>query len=153
MSIPHVQQNRKVRQTSTTTPFHLIVNPPNSQLTAPCSYGYIPPTIAFALVTFGMVAGAVSSSLYLIDAHRSIAIETFTCLMIFKNIFSFALTFKGYDWLIHNGPKRVFIAVGIVQAVICLLSVPMWVFGKKWREIWGRRDWLGVVGLGARGDI
>jgi hypothetical protein len=39
-----------------------------------------------------MVMGATASAQYLLDAHRDIAIETFTCLIIFKNLLSFVLT-------------------------------------------------------------
>jgi hypothetical protein len=53
------------------------------------------------------------------------AVEGFTCLLVFKNIFSFGLTFKGYDWIIHGGIKHVFIAIGSVQVAICLLTIPM----------------------------
>ena len=70
-------------------------------------YGWLGPCVSFAFVTFGMVCGAVASSLYLVDAHREIAVETFTCLMIFKNVFSFALTFRGYDWLVDTSTKKV----------------------------------------------
>jgi len=90
-------------------------------------YHWLAPCVAFAFVTAGMVCGAVASSLYLVDAHRDIAIEGFTCLMIFKNVFSFALTFRGYEWLVmrRGGPKRIFVVVGSVQVGICCLSLVM----------------------------
>lgn len=88
-------------------------------------YHWLAPCIAFAFVTAGMVCGAVASSLYLVDAHRDVAIEAFTCLMIFKNVFSFALTFRGYEWLVQGGPRKIFLAVGSVQVGICCLSVAM----------------------------
>jgi hypothetical protein len=55
----------------------------------------------------------------------NLAIEGFTCTIIFKNIFSFALTFKAYDWLVAGGIRPIFIALGTVQVVVCLLSIPM----------------------------
>lgn len=73
----------------------------------------------------GMVLGAVASALYIVDAHRDIAVEAFTCLLVFKNIFSFGLTFSGYDWLVQYGVKPVFLAVASVQVVICCLTVLM----------------------------
>lgn len=89
-------------------------------------YGWLAPCISFAFVTAGMVCGAVASSLYLVDAHRDVAIEGFTCLMIFKNLFCFALTFRGYDWLIgEGGPRRIFVVVGSVQVGVCALTVGM----------------------------
>lgn len=48
-------------------------------------------------------------------------------MIIFKNFFSFALTFKAYDWLVLNQAKatNLFIALGTVQVVVCLTSIPM----------------------------
>ena len=54
-----------------------------------------------------------------------IAVEAFTCLLIFKNVFSFGLTFKAYPWLVEAGSEKIFKIVGSVQLVICLLSIPM----------------------------
>lgn len=46
-------------------------------------------------------------------------------MIIFKNILSFGLTFKAYDWFIVSGVKDTMLPISIVQVVICLLSVPM----------------------------
>jgi hypothetical protein len=94
-----------------------------------------------------MVLGAVASALYIVDAHRKfraifpnqamyvvanvmipagdISVEAFTCLLVFKNIFSFGLTWSAYDWLVKYDVKPVFMIVAHVQVVICCLSVPM----------------------------
>ncbi|KAK3715299.1 hypothetical protein LTR37_007266 [Vermiconidia calcicola] len=88
-------------------------------------YGWFWPDFFFALQVMGMVLGAVASALYIVDAHREIAVEGFTCLLVFKNIFSFGLTFSGYDWLVQGGIKPVFIAISSVQVVICCLTILM----------------------------
>ena len=54
-----------------------------------------------------------------------IAVEAFTCLLIFKNVFSFGLTFGAYDWLTKGGFAKIFYIMGSVQVAICLLSIPM----------------------------
>lgn len=46
-------------------------------------------------------------------------------MIIFKNIFSFILTFYAYDWLIKGGIQHTMIAISIVQVVVCVLSIPM----------------------------
>jgi hypothetical protein len=48
-------------------------------------------------------------------------------MIIFKNFFSFGLTFKAYDWLVENQTRAtpVFNALGSVQLVICLSSIPL----------------------------
>lgn len=95
-------------------------------------YGWFWPDFFFALVVMGMVCGAVASALYIVDAHRDMSIEGFTCLLVFKNLFAFGLTFKGFDWIVDagrknrkEGIKNVFIAVGSVQLAICCLTLPM----------------------------
>ena len=88
-------------------------------------YGWFWPDFFFALVVMGMVLGAVASALYIVDAHREIAVEGFTCLLVFKNIFSFGLTFSGYSWLVKGGIKEVFMAIASVQVVVCVSTVAL----------------------------
>lgn len=91
----------------------------------PARYGWLAPDIFFALEVMGMVLGAVASALYIVDAHRDIAVEGFTCLLVFKNIFSFGLTFSGYNWIVDLEPRRLFIVIGSVQVAVCCLTIPM----------------------------
>ncbi|KAF2033833.1 MFS transporter-like protein [Setomelanomma holmii] len=112
---------------------------------AASKYGWFWPDFFFALVVMGMVCGAVASALYIVDAHRDMSIEGFTCLLVFKNVFSFALTFKGFDWIVEagrrgGGVKSVFVAVGSVQVGICALTVPMYILGKKNRSFFYRHN-------------
>ncbi|KAH2506674.1 hypothetical protein KXW70_009571 [Aspergillus fumigatus] len=116
-------------------------------------HGWLVPDVFFAFVIIGMVMGAVASALYIVDAHRQIAVEAFTCLLIFKNIFSFVLTFFAYDWLIRNGIRPAFLAISSIQVGVCLLSIPMYIFGKRNRSFFTRYNilkklhlWPGGVG-------
>ncbi|KAH8758332.1 major facilitator superfamily transporter [Diaporthe sp. PMI_573] len=112
-------------------------------------YGYAVPLMFFAFEVCGMVIGAVASSLYIVDAYRDLAIEGLTCMIIFKNMFSFALTFKAYEWLITNGTKAtpLFNALGAIQVVICASSIPMYIYGKRNRSFFYRHDILEMLGL------
>ncbi|KAK0659304.1 putative MFS-type transporter [Lasiodiplodia hormozganensis] len=110
-------------------------------------YGWFWPDFFFALEVAGMVLGAVASALYIVDAHRDVAVEAFTCLLVFKNIFSFGLTFKGYDWIVKGGVRDVFVAVGSVQVAVCALTVLMYVFGKWNRSFFARYDLLRLLHL------
>jgi Major Facilitator Superfamily len=112
-------------------------------------YGWLLPDVFFAFVIIGMVMGAVASALYIVDAHRQIAVEAFTCLLIFKNMFSFVLTYYAYDWIIGEGGsiKTVFVIIGSIQVGICLLSVPMYIFGKRNRSFFYRHDLLKLTRL------
>ncbi|KAL8658476.1 MAG: hypothetical protein Q9226_000970 [Calogaya cf. arnoldii] len=110
-------------------------------------YGWFLPDLFFAFEVGGMVLGAVASALYIVDAHRDIAVEAFTCLLIFKNIFSFALTWGAYDWLTTAGISKTFYIVGSIQVSICLLSIPMYIFGKWNRAFFSRHDILKMLHL------
>lgn len=73
----------------------------------------------------GTIIGAVASSLYIVDAHRDIAVEAFTSLLLFKNFFSYALTTKAFNWILEQGVWRTFWIIGTVQVGVCLLTIPM----------------------------
>ncbi|KAK7727758.1 hypothetical protein SLS57_002801 [Botryosphaeria dothidea] len=110
-------------------------------------YHWLWPDFFFALEVAGMVLGAVASALYIVDAHRDVAVEAFTCLLVFKNIFSYGLTYKGYDWIVEGGVREVFMAVGSVQVGVCMLTVLMYVFGKWNRSFFARYDLLRLLHL------
>lgn len=46
-------------------------------------------------------------------------------MIIFKNFFSFVLTFYAYDWIIQGGIRPTLLAIASIQVAVCLLSVPM----------------------------
>lgn len=56
-----------------------------------------------------------------------LAIEGFTCMIIFKNLFSFGLTLKAFDWLTQNRSRAepIFNALGAVQIVASVLTIPL----------------------------
>ena len=87
-------------------------------------------------------------------------------MIIFKNFFSFALTFKAYDWIIANGIRPTMIGISTIQVGVCLLSIPMckwlaecvcWdtlaktastdIYGKRVRAFYHRHDLLEMTGL------
>ena len=104
----------------------------------------------------------MASALYIVDAHRKslltrcgklltvqgdMSIEGFTCLLVFKNLFSFGLTYAGYQWLIAGGVKDVFVAVASVQVGLCALTIPLYFFGKRNRSFFARNDILKILHL------
>ncbi|KAK7415508.1 hypothetical protein QQX98_005861 [Neonectria punicea] len=110
-------------------------------------YTYHVPLVFFGFEVAGMVIGAVASSLYIVDAYRDLTIEGFTIMIIFKNFFSFALTFGAYDWINEGGIRPTLLAIASIQVVVCLLSVPMYVYGKRVRAFYHRHDILALTGL------
>lgn len=113
----------------------------------PTKYGWLIPDVFMAFILVGMVMGAVASALYIVDAHRQIAVEAFTCLLIFKNMFSFILTYFAFDWIFAGGIREIFIIIASIQVGICLLSIPMYIFGKRNRSFFYRHDILRMTHL------
>ncbi|KAF4124082.1 Sugar (and other) transporter [Geosmithia morbida] len=89
-------------------------------------YAYIVPLVFVAFEVAGMVIGAVASSLYIIDANRHLAIEGFTIMVVIKNMLSFGLTFKAFEWIMSVGIKETVLPIAGVQVAICALSIPMY---------------------------
>ncbi|KAJ4219974.1 hypothetical protein FSOLCH5_001138 [Fusarium solani] len=110
-------------------------------------YTYHVPLVFFGFEVAGMVIGAVASSLYIVDAYRDLTIEGFTIMIIFKNFFSFVLTFFAYNWINDGGIERTMISIASIQVGVCLLSVPMYVYGKRVRAFYYRHDLLALTGL------
>jgi hypothetical protein len=46
-------------------------------------------------------------------------------MIIFKNFFSFVLTFYAYEWINTGGIRPTLIAISSIQVGVCLLSIPM----------------------------
>ena len=110
-------------------------------------YGWLVPEVFLAFIVASMVMGATASAQYLLDAHRDIAVESFTCLIIFKNIFSFILAYFAYTWVFSGGIRHLFIVFGSIEVAICALSVPMYIFGKANRDFFHRHDLLRIFRL------
>ncbi|KEF63053.1 uncharacterized protein A1O9_01029 [Exophiala aquamarina CBS 119918] len=110
-------------------------------------YGWIVPEVFLAFIIISMVMGAIASAQYLLDAHRDIAVEAFTNLLIFKNMFSFILAYNAYNWVFKIRIRHLFIIFGSLEVAICFLAVPMYIYGKKNRDYFHRHDILKMAGL------
>lgn len=102
---------------------------------------WIVPTDFFGIVSFGCSLGSTTSITFCIDSYRQYAGEALVTLNFSKNIFH-GLVFSLFvtEWLAHDGPRIVFIWIGIIQIVVCLSSIPMYIFGKRARQWTVRRN-------------
>lgn len=98
---------------------------------------YLPPFF-FGVETCGMIIGAVASGAYITDAHRDIQVEAFVMLVLVKNLVSFALTERAYNWLVSAGVKHCFVVAGSIQAAISVVTFFFYFFG-KWSRYWSHK--------------
>lgn len=104
---------------------------------------WIVPTIFFGIISFGCSLGSTTAITFCVDSYRAYAGEALVTLNFSKNIFHglvFSLFFN--TWLAADGSKNVFVALGGIQLAFMLLSIPMYIFGKRARMWTVRKNFM-----------
>ena len=104
---------------------------------------WIVPTIFFGVISFGCTLGSTTAITFCVDSYRQYAGEALVTLNFSKNIFHglvFSLFFP--KWLETNGPKDVFVAIGGIELACLLMTIPMYIFGKRARMWTVRKNWI-----------
>ena len=102
---------------------------------------WIVPTIFFGFISFGCSLGSTTAITFAVDSYRQYAGEALVTLNFSKNILHglvFSLFFN--RWLEAEGPKDVFIVIGAIQMGCMLLTIPMYIYGKRSRMRMVRRN-------------
>ncbi|EFQ29591.1 major facilitator superfamily transporter [Colletotrichum graminicola] len=100
---------------------------------------WIVPTVFFGIISFGCTLGSTTAITFCVDSYRQYAGEALVTLNFSKNIFH-GLVFSLFvtHWLADDGPKMVFIWLGIIQLIFLFLTIPMYLYGKRAR-MWTTR--------------
>lgn len=69
----------------------------------------------------------------LIDAYRPLAADCLVMTTIARAVVSFAWTFFVAQWIESAGPALPFGIFGMLMGIFSLLTVPLWLFGKRLR--------------------
>ncbi len=104
---------------------------------------WIVPTIFFGIISFGCSLGSTTAITFCVDSYRVYAGEALVTLNFSKNIFHglvFSLFFN--NWLAADGSKNVFVALGGIQLALMLLTIPMYIFGKRARMWTVRKNFM-----------
>ncbi|KAF4773874.1 major facilitator superfamily transporter [Colletotrichum scovillei] len=104
---------------------------------------WIVPTIFFGLISFGCTLGSTTSITFCVDSYRQYAGEALVTLNFSKNIFH-GLVFSLFvtHWLTSDGPKMVFIWLGVIQLIFLFATVPMFIYGKRARMWTVRKNFM-----------
>jgi MFS family permease len=70
---------------------------------------------------------------YLTDCHQDKAPEAFASINL-RNIYSFGMNYFVASWISSQGPREVFSIIGGIHIFICLMAIPMYIFGKRCRS-------------------
>lgn len=92
------------------------------------------PTAFFGIISFGCSLGSTTSITFAVDSYRQYAGEALVTLNFAKNIFH-GLVFSLFvtHWLKSDGPKMVYIWIGIIQLILMLFTIPLYIYGKRAR--------------------
>lgn len=95
---------------------------------------YMVPTIFFGITSFGCSLGSTTSITFCVDSYRQYAGEALVTLNFSKNVLHglvFSLFFT--HWMSDDGSKMVFIWTGVIQLILMLTTIPLYIYGKRWR--------------------
>jgi MFS family permease len=99
------------------------------------------PVLTFGLANMSLAFLATCVFGYLLDSYPNLAEEAFVAINS-RNLLTFGLTYFVNDWIAKDGPKEVFIVLGSLFLAVAFLTVPLWVYGKRFRGWIAERQFL-----------
>ncbi|ORY08773.1 major facilitator superfamily domain-containing protein [Clohesyomyces aquaticus] len=104
---------------------------------------WIVPTVFFGIISFGCALGASTAVTFCVDSYRQYAGEGLVTLNFSKNVFhGLVFSFFVGNWIESDGPKQVYLIIGGIHLAFLILTIPMYIFGKRARMNTVRRNWL-----------
>jgi hypothetical protein len=98
----------------------------------------IPVIVCMGLINLGVQLGTTAVVTYVSDSHREQAAEAFAIMNFIKNMFAFGLTFYANDWIAAQGVRNAFFVIGGTTVAVTLMTIPMYIWGKRARS-WVKR--------------
>ncbi|KIJ62925.1 hypothetical protein HYDPIDRAFT_176332 [Hydnomerulius pinastri MD-312] len=103
---------------------------------------WIGPAVFYSLLNFGQAVGSIAVVSYVVDSHGPYAAEAFATINCIKNLFAFGVTYYVVPWLGAQGVLRTFCTIGGINIWVCLMTVPMYIYGKRARSWVHRTPWM-----------
>jgi MFS family permease len=102
------------------------------------------PITFMSLHSLSVPFASTASLTYVIDCHPRDANQAFVTINFTKAVLTFAATTYANGWMAQMGPQGVFSVITAVNLGICGLTVPAYVFGKRFRSYVSIfAEWLG----------
>lgn len=99
------------------------------------------PVLTLGISNMALAFASTSLFGYVIDSYPNLNEEAFVAVNA-RNILAFGLAYVIEDWLIKDGTLNVFIVLGSIFLAVSLFTVPLWIFGKRWRSSIARNKFL-----------
>ncbi|KAF2397311.1 MFS general substrate transporter [Trichodelitschia bisporula] len=91
------------------------------------------------------IAGPFANSAcitYIFDTMQNTSTEAMVATSLFKHIFAFFATTYVPGWFKHVGPIKCFRTLAILNICFSVMTIPMYVYGKRMRGMIGRNEFL-----------
>lgn len=98
------------------------------------------PIVFMSIHALSVPFASQASLTYVIDCHPKDANQAFVTINFAKAVFTFMATTYANGWLASVGPKAVFDAITLINLGVCLLTIPAYVFGKRFRSLVSRQS-------------
>lgn len=95
--------------------------------------------VAFMSIhSFSVPFASTASLTYVIDCHPRDANQAFVTINFTKAVLTFVATTYANRVMAAIGPSKVFVTITMINAGVCALTVPAYVFGKRFRGLVAR---------------
>ncbi|KAL4791918.1 major facilitator superfamily domain-containing protein [Aspergillus venezuelensis] len=99
------------------------------------------PVLTYGMVNAGLAFVSTCVFGYIVDAFGPVAEEAFVAVNA-RNFLSFGILYFINAWLENDGTLEVFVILGSLFVATSLLTVPLWIYGKRIRARAHRIEWL-----------
>jgi hypothetical protein len=99
-------------------------------------------SVMYALIACALTFQMICVNTYCVDAYRAISTEIFIASMTYKNFFFYGLSLFVNNWVAESGLAPLSNVSGATTVGVCLLFVPVYVYGKRVRGWWRRVNLL-----------
>lgn len=93
------------------------------------------PLLFMSIHALSVPLASQASLTYVIDCHPKDANQAFVTINFTKAVFTFLATTYANSWYAAVGPRRVFDTITLINLGVCALTIPAYVFGKRFRAL------------------
>ncbi|KAF2111558.1 MFS transporter-like protein [Lophiotrema nucula] len=98
------------------------------------------PMLFMSLHSLSVPFASQASLTYVIDCHPKDANQAFVTINFTKAVFTFLATTYANSWYFSVGPRGVFDTITLINLGICMLTIPAYVYGKRFRSMVARSN-------------
>ncbi|KAK5169594.1 uncharacterized protein LTR77_005571 [Saxophila tyrrhenica] len=107
----------------------------------------------WGLGLFGIIFILTPANSYVVDAYRDLSSEMFIANMMFKNFLFFGYSYFVNNWTATKGPGEVFYVWGGLTFALALTTIPLYIYGKRYRSYWHRHNLLEKLGMRTHAEM